>query len=123
LSFSLSSANYAKTVGFAHNLLPADGALNLALVNADASPARQAAGMRFVARQAALGYAVVGTLDASGHAQFSGLPAGGYVVEEVALHDRPALAGQVDVPGGDVQEALTLRLPAEGAGPAAALSR
>jgi hypothetical protein len=116
LGFSLSNADFTRTVGFAHNLTSAEGSLDLSLVNPDGSSASQLAGTRFMARNLDRPFARIGTLDAQGRAQLTGLPAGSYFVEEVALHDKVALAGFADLYTSRTSAQLVIKSSADRVG-------
>lgn len=118
LSFSLSSADYAKTVGFFHMLTPAQNTLTLTFLNSDNSPATDLAGTRFVVRHVnqALAYSVIGTMDAGGRARFFDLPQGQYEVEEVALHNEAPLKGKTNLSGSATNFDLIIKVPPEHAG-------
>jgi hypothetical protein len=116
LGFSLSTADFSRTVGFAHNLTSAEGSLDLRLVNPDGSAASQWAGMRFMARNLDRDVARMGTLDSQGQAQLTGLPAGSYFVEEVALHDQVALAGFADLYTSHTAAQLVIKASADRVG-------
>lgn len=116
LGFSLSNADFTRTVGFAHNLTSAEGSLDLALVNPDGTSASQLAGVRFMARNLDRQFNRMGTLDAQGRAQLTGLPAGSYFVEEVALHDKVALAGFADLYTSRTAAQLVIKASADRVG-------
>ncbi len=112
LSFSLSDARMASTVGFFHRLTLAPTTLHLALVDGAGLPIRTRAGMRVVVRHMAGGFAALAAVNGLGRAQFHGLAPGQYVVEEVRLDKQPPLTAALSWRSQDLTVNASITVPA-----------
>lgn len=112
LTFSLSTSDYNQTYGYEHVLTYAGGTLNVAVLNADQTPATDLAGSKFVARGFNTGKTAIATLDASGKLALSGLPADSYEVNQVLLSSSAQLTGFGTLPNSSSSVQLTItKLP------------
>ncbi len=114
LTFSLSTAHYAKTYGYEHVLTWAGGSLAVSVVDAGGSAATDLAGTQFVASGFNTGVRVLATADANGQLTFGKLPADSYFVQQVLLDVGNPLVGFGTLATSETTATLTLTRSASG---------